>query len=80
MTDEEYRASQEFKRDLRVCIIWSVVIAALFFFVGRVSACESYEDCMEKARANSALDEYGTRYASIAVAYKLDEISRKLDA
>ena len=64
-----------------------VLVAAVLFFatscdIRPAQACDSYEDCMELSRSpiSEELDAHlAVANQCRAIAYKLDEISKKLD-
>lgn len=74
---------------MKKSIVVLLVALMIGVWIGRASACDSYENCVEMAKANGsqaieanrgiAIDNQSIGFALQAIAYKLDEISRKLD-
>lgn len=75
----------------RIIVIGNILLAALVFvafMAGRASACESFEECMDKDVSLGKADlivgpewilELKQAVYLKAIAFKLDEISKKLE-
>ena len=70
--------SPQDKKDARLALIVVGIALLLGVWIGRASACDSYEECMDMAKKR-IMPEMKTAYATIAMAHKLNEISKKLD-
>ncbi len=73
-------------KDARLALTVLSIAFLLGLFVGRASACDSYEECIKDVkyfdrRDQDTWSDYWNRDLAIqkAIAYKLDEISKKLD-
>jgi len=73
----------EQKSDLRVALIVLLVTFGLGLWIGRASACDTFDECMNESRSVSKLPMVRPTLTDIylkAVAIKLDEISDELIA
>ena len=79
--ENDYKpTSVEFVKDLKWAFCTLMLVLFLGFCFGRVAhACESYEECMDVCGPLSPGNKMSGANCTKAIAYKLDEISRKLD-
>jgi len=77
MTNEE-------RGDAKLAVVLLLVVGALCFFMGRATACESYEECVSKANtlaeptlSQDEVEEWQLLMTT-AIVYKLDEIAKLL--
>lgn len=73
----------EQRGDITLAIVVIVAMLVIGFMCGRAWACDSFDECMEHTSgaipsAQGADSFYEQEYLK-AIAYKLDEISKKLD-
>lgn len=71
-------------RDARLALIVTVVVFLLGVLIGRASACDSFDSCINKPEkiylgGGAGGSDGGAASYLKAIALKLDEISKKLD-